>query len=75
MLIEEIRALLRTQPFHPFYVHLSDGTAVHIHHHDYAWLMPSGAMLFAQEPSGKFHFIQTAQITKFTFDAPQATAA
>ena len=74
MLTEEIRSLLSAQPFHPFFVHLADGTAVNIHHHDYAWLTPGGVMLFVQEAGGRFHLINTAQITKFTFDAPQPTA-
>ena len=71
MLTDEMRSLMRAQPFRPFVVHLSDGTTVNIHHHDYAWLLPSGGELHVEDTQGKVHLINTSQISKLSYDAPK----
>ena len=71
MLIEEIRNRLRAHPFRVFTVHVSDGSQVTIPHHDHAWLLPSGGELHVEDSHGKVHLIDTAQIAKLTYDAPQ----
>ena len=76
MLIDEIRTLLRAQPFQPFFVHLTDGTILNIHHHDYAWLRPSGLALHLVDPQDKVHIINAAQIAKLSFeDTPTTTSS
>ena len=69
MVAEEIRAVLHAQPFRPFTVHLSDGKEVCIHHHDYAWLLPSGFQLIFESAGGKVHLINVAQIAEITYEA------
>lgn len=70
MLTNELRSLLRAEPFRIFTVHLTDGTTLSIHHHDYAWLLPSGGELHAEDQEGKVHLIDTAHISKLTYAAP-----
>ena len=72
MLSDEIRSLLRSDPFRQFIVHLTDGTTVSVHHHDYAWLLPSGGELHLEDLEGKVHLINTAQISKVSYAAPEA---
>ena len=67
MIAEEIRALLHAQPFRPFTVHLSDGKEVTVHHHDYGWLLPSGYQLIYENPEGKVHLMNVAQIAEITY--------
>ncbi len=74
MLTDEMRSLLRAQPFRPFSVHITDGTVVNIHHHDYAWLLPSGGELHVEDAQGKVHLISTAQISKISYDASQTAS-
>ena len=69
MISEEIRSLLRNSPFRPFTVHLADGKELLIHHHDYAWLLPSGYQLIFEDPAGKVHLVTVAQISEITYDS------
>lgn len=75
MLHEELRNRLRAQPFRAFTVHVTDGTAVHIHHHDYAWLLPSGGELHIEDSAGKVHLIDTAQIAQISYQGAGVTPA
>ncbi len=75
MLIDEIRNRLDAQPFRAFTVHVSDGTPVNIHHHDYAWLLPSGGELHVEDSDGRVHLIDTAQIAQLRYAAPHESAA
>ena len=75
MFTDEIRTLLRGDPFRSFAVHLTDGTVVNIHHHDSAWMLPSGGELQVEDAQGKVHLINTAQVAKLSYDAPQAASA
>lgn len=72
MFADEMRSLLRAESFRPFLVHLTDGTTVNIHHHDYAWLLPSGGELHVEDAGGRVHLINTSQIAKLSYDAPAA---
>lgn len=66
MIADEIRTAMRSTPFRPFRVHLADGTDVLIHHHDYAWLQPSGLEFYVEDLHGETHFIDTNRVTKLT---------
>ena len=72
MLLDELRSRLRSEPFRPFTVHLTDGTAVSIHHHDDAWVLPSGGELFVQDENAKVHIIDTSQIAQISSTATEA---
>lgn len=48
---QNIRELLNEKPFHPFRLHLSDGTAHEVPHPEWAWLV--GNRVFVAAPRGK----------------------
>ena len=48
---EQIRQLLRAQPFQPFTIHLPEGRAVPVIHHDFALVSPD-ALGLEMEPQG-----------------------
>jgi hypothetical protein len=75
MLTEELRTQLRTRPFRPFTIHLSDAREISVMHQDYAWLLQNGSMLFVEDKAGKVHHISTIHITHLTSDASAAVAA
>ncbi len=51
MRVEEVRVLLRAQPFVPFTVVLPDGNPVAVDHHDFGILSADGRTLFVWELS------------------------
>lgn len=69
MISEEIRSLLTAGPFRPFTVHFADGKEVKVTHHDSAWLLRNGALLFVEDDAGKVHHITVALITHLTSDS------
>lgn len=68
MIASELRDLMNAQPFRPFTVHLTDGKEVNIHHHDYAWMLPSGFQLIYESPTGKVHIMNVPQISQVTYE-------
>ena len=69
MISEEIRTLLQESPFRAFTVHFADGKSVKVSHHDAAWLLRNGALLFVEDDAGKVHHITVALITQLTSDS------
>ena len=67
MLLDEIRSLIQARPFRPFTVHVSDGSEVLVHHHDYAWVLPSGFQLFVETKEGRVRIINVSQITQLSY--------
>ena len=49
MITDEIKKLLRAPKFQQFSVHLTDGSVHRVPHPDYAWLMPTNAVLYVFE--------------------------
>jgi hypothetical protein len=68
MIADELRSRLRAMPFKPFTVVKADGGRVHVHHHDYAWVLPTGGELYVQDRDGKVHWIYTTHITELVHD-------
>ena len=67
---EDIRKFLKTRPFVPFTVHMSDGDSHRVHHPDYAFLSPLGQMLEVyEEDDTQAHWLHVAQISKISPDA------
>ena len=64
MIFEELRSLLRAQPFRPFSIFTGDGQEILVHHHDYAWLVPSGFQIHVQSPDGRIDLISLSRITR-----------
>jgi len=42
MTIEQFRAALRNQPFHPFVIHLADGRGIPVRHPEQVAISPAG---------------------------------
>ena len=46
MITDEIKNLLRTTPFIPFTIHVSNGTTFEVPHSDFAFVHPNGMVVF-----------------------------
>ena len=75
MILDELRTLLRTMPFQPFSIFTGDGREVHVHHHDFAWVLPSGGQAFVEDTAGRVHIINISQITRLSYAAKPEPAA
>ena len=62
MRLDEVRKLMKSQPFRPFTIHLPEGRAVRVAHHDFAVLSPDGRTLLAYEPDNSFNMIDVMLI-------------
>lgn len=69
---EQIRELLRSQPFRPFTIHLPEGRAVEVVHHDFALLSPDGRTLIAYGPDSSFNMIDVMLIASIQVGPPTA---
>ena len=52
MRVDQLKQLLRNQPFEPFTVHLPEGRGVKVWHHDFAMVSPDGRTLVAFDRDG-----------------------
>jgi hypothetical protein len=68
MRLDTMRDLMGAHPFRPFTVSTGDGREVLVPHHDYAWLNPSGTVLFIEQLNGRGNLIFTDQITRINLD-------
>ncbi|HEX2837361.1 MAG TPA: hypothetical protein VHN77_04450 [Phycisphaerales bacterium] len=59
---EEIRSLVRAQPFLPFDVQLVDGRVVHVEHHDFISVPPGNRSQYVivYDKQGRFEVINTS---------------
>jgi hypothetical protein len=67
---EELRKLLRAQPYRPFTIHLPDGSQVPVVHHDFAVLSPDGRTLLAYGPDSSFNMIDVMLIGSIDVGPP-----
>jgi hypothetical protein len=74
MRIEEMRNLLKAQPFQPFVIHLPEGRTVPIARRDFALLSPNGRTLLAYEPDSSFNMIDVMLISSVQVGPPAASA-
>jgi hypothetical protein len=70
MRLEQLRGLITAQPFRPFTIHLPEGRAVPVVHHDFALLAPDGRTLFAYGPDLSFNMIDVMLITSIQIGPP-----
>jgi hypothetical protein len=70
MIADELRTRLRASPFVPFSIVTGGGTKVHVHHHDYAWVLPTGGSLYVQDEHGKVHLIYLDQVAELVHEEP-----
>ena len=66
MIAEELRRLLRVQPFKPFLLHITDQAVHTVPHGDWALLNPAGTMMVVMDEAGYFDWISTQHITRIT---------
>jgi hypothetical protein len=72
MKAEELRNLLRAQPFQPFVIHLPEGRQVRIAHHDFARLSPNGRTPVAYDADESFNVIDVLLIASIEVGPPPA---
>ena len=64
MTVDDLRSLLRAQPFSPFTIHLSDGRSFEIHHPDYLIVPPERSVIvFVFQKGGQWDLVYLRQIT------------
>jgi hypothetical protein len=63
MTIEQVRNLLKAQPFQPFVIHLADGRQVSVYHQDFLMPSPSGRTVIVYQPDDSFNIIDTLLVT------------
>jgi hypothetical protein len=68
---EDLREALRKMPFLPFKLHLPEGRAVSVAHHDFALLAPNGRLLTVYEIQNgrqKMNLLDVMLISSLEFD-------
>ena len=68
---------MRARPFKPFSVITADGSEVAVHHHDYAWVLQSGAEIHVEQRDRRVDLVSVAQITELRYqpqpESPEPT--
>jgi hypothetical protein len=72
---EQIRQLLTAQPFRPFTIHLPEGRAVPVNHHDFALVSPDGRTLVVYDRDSVADIIDVMLIASIHLDPPPAPPA
>lgn len=64
MTSDKLREVLRTEPFHPFIIHLADGRQLEVMHPELVALSPSGrtAVVFTADDAS--HYIDLLLVTE-----------
>ncbi len=63
MTIEQLRLVWKTQPFHPFDMHLADGRKVPVRHQEFLAMSPSGRTVIVYQPDDSFNIIDLLLVT------------
>jgi len=69
---EQVRELLRRQPFRPFLIHLPEGRAVEVWHHDFALLSPDGRVLIVFDRDSIATYIDLMLVASIQESPPAA---
>jgi hypothetical protein len=72
MRAEELRTLLKAQPFRPFTLHTADGHAVPIWHQDFALLSPDGRTLWVYQRDYSCEMFDVMLIPRFSIPSPES---
>jgi hypothetical protein len=67
---EQIRDLMRAQPFRPFTIHLPEGRQVQVTHYDFALLSPDSRTLLSYGPDNTFNMIDVMLIASIEVGPP-----
>jgi hypothetical protein len=68
---EQIRDLIRRQPFQPFTIHLPEGRTVEVWHHDFAMQSPDGRVLVVFDRNGIADYIDIMLIASIRMHRPE----
>jgi len=63
MTIEQLRAVYRAQPFHPFLLHLADGRQIPVQQPEFIMTVPSGRTIFVAQPDDTTNIIDLLLVT------------
>ena len=69
MKIEKIRAVLRAEPFRPFWIHLADGGRLAVKHEDFVALEPAGREIIVYQPDNSHQIVDVMLVTRLEFQA------
>ena len=72
MVIEAIRELNRSVPFHPYSIRLTGGTVHRVPHADFIAVAPKGTWVIVSDENDRPHWISTLSIQEVT---PEVTKA
>ena len=70
MRVDQLKLMLRKQPFESFTIHLPEGRTVSIWHHDFAMLSPDGRTLVVFDKDGIGDWIDVMLIATIRIDRP-----
>ncbi len=74
MILEELRAMMQARPFQPFSIFSAGGQEIAVPHHDFAWVLQSGAQIHVEQRSGRIDIINIPQITRLNYQPPSEPA-
>jgi hypothetical protein len=74
MRVEQLKLMLRKQPFEPFTIHLPEGRTVKVWHHDFAMLSPDGRTLVVFDKDGIGDWIDVMLIASIRMDQPDKSS-
>ena len=63
MSIDQVRTLYDAHPFRPFVLHLADGRAIPVHHHEFLASAPSGRTIIVYQPDDSFNIVDLLLVT------------
>ncbi len=64
MIADEIRELQRAQPWEPYTIQTSDGTALYVKHPDYCFIIPGKETIYVYSTESDREIIATRNITR-----------
>lgn len=64
MIADEIRELQRAQPWEPYTIQTSDGTALYVRHPDYCFITPGKETIYVYSTESDREIIATRNITR-----------
>ena len=69
MKIEEIRSVLRAEPFRPFWIHLADSSRLPVKHEDFVALEPAGREMIVYQPDNTHQIVDVMLVTRLEVQA------
>ena len=74
MTAEELREHIKARPFRPFSIHVADGRAIPVAHHDFILVSPRGRIVDVYQPDDSHNLLDIMLITGISFGPSPAPA-